>query len=390
MIPKGSVVSSNSLFQNLKTQAAELSYYRASRGVLDVPAKVSVEAKAAGMMIRIPIQVGDARAGVGSPRRASRGRSYSGQSFVAPKRPFVRAHSSSDPSHPESRGITAGHYVQLSVGTVTLLAGDYLTLQLQKKPLRRQSARDERPRNESNAPFLDDFVNPESGTPPSADFVYDVDGESPQGVYGEDPYPARRSTMRPSRRQSSYASQRGIPFAADEGQEEEEAEEMPAITTEEKIREIVLALKNAAARPMAFSVAAVELCIFDRDLRRGTSMEETASVPAEQKASFNLHKVFSAVNETPAPESEPKKPTDTLPQCASTDHRRNLMAIPWVLNGVISPSVVSNNPMFTQLRVDCICDPLQLVLSTQVLTYHVLDTFLPICGDLVALLFPYQ
>jgi hypothetical protein len=205
-------------------------------------------------------------------------------------------------------------------------------------------------------------------------------------------------------------------------------------TTADRIRELVLALRNEAVRPITFCIADIELSVVGdlapnevedeivyfptaESLKNagstksapaaagGTTTTTTAGAAAASTLSsifpsaaaastsslFSLNKIF---DQFPAHETEEmlaaaaaadraaaatKEPPVEIKPAVRRPARRRLTVIPWVLQGVISPNVVPSNTSFVQTRVDLLCAPLQLLLSTPVCSCASLSLFCSFC-----------
>jgi hypothetical protein len=350
MMPPAGVNANGALFPGFKAQAAQLSYFRAMHGIVRVPAKVSVEAKCLGLLVRVPIQ------NSAEPRVSGRRFSRSSVGSASLHRPFDTVHSPFGASHNAQTPAEAQQYVYLSVGKLSLAAGDYLTSQLNE---RRREARTSAKSPGDDANYSDKFAaddrvpTPSSG--PTSSFTSDsyLHSMAPSPALGAVNELSEDRRGRSGRRHSSYGSHRSE-NTADGVAGEAEDEVTPALTPEEKIRDLVMALRSEFVRPMAFSVTQIELCIVEN----GAHVESQLGGGLGVQSPSLLQKVFSASAEA--------KGGEGLRDTGTAGTRRSLTGVPWVIRGVFSPNVVPNNPAFTQLRVDLICDPLQMVLSTHV------------------------
>ena len=339
ILPQSATGSSRTVFQHLKMQAAQLSYFRAAHGIVDIPAKVSIEAKAQGATIRVPIH-------------AQRGTSSRyGTSGISGRRPLDRSASISDPA--AVMNSDSIHYVELSFRKVTLYSGDYLTSEMNE--IARQSQQSDRSRSKSSVPS--DVPNSSQQFSLGGDAEVSNNGlsEYDPDISPEPPSVQPRYSIRGNR--SSYTDySRDRSNTSDPPQYEEET--LPQLTPHEKIRELVLALQNAAVRPIAFCISHIELAIVgDESVPR---VELTPVKGNNNKSPFSLHKIFSPPDNTT--EEGPQ-----IPELLSSNNRRVLTVVPWVVQGVISPNVIHNDVSFTQLRLDIICSAFQLQISTQVL-----------------------
>lgn len=379
MVPTSAPGASMTPFQALKAQAAQLSYYRAARGIVDVPAKVSVESTCRGLTIQVPIQPSEINKTVAPRRRSS---SRTGLTFTAPRKPFVRpqgdvnvaAHQFTTPSC---------HYVQLSIGKMSVDAGDYLAGYLtvpRKKAVSPNTAPAEDVAGGTQEPGFQqgeyEFPTAYAEGDPFASSPSTANNSSSNLFQrSESPSPGHRgSRHRPPHRSGSVYESHYVAEGADATLDDTEEVGYIPMTPQEKIRELVLALRNPAVRPLVFCVNDIELCIVGSD---AAPAAVTAPEPTNPSSSFSLHKFFMPMNDDGnGPDDKPPAETCTEKPAIkeSGPPKRMLTEAPWVVRGVVSPNMVPENCAFTKLRLDLICSPFLLLLSTQVCTdQHCID-----------------